>query len=93
MVDAFDRLARPVQKWIRHQGWSTLHEIQDRSIHAVLDDESDLIVMAPTAGGKTEAVFLPLISNCLKGEAESGFKVLSISPLKALIRLPLQMRS
>lgn len=85
MVDAFDRLARPVQKWIRHQGWSTLHEIQDRSIHAVLDDESDLIVMAPTAGGKTEAVFLPLISNCLKGEAESGFKVLSISPLKALI--------
>ena len=85
MVDAFDQLARPVQKWVRQQGWSTLHEIQVRSVHAVLDNERDLIVMASTAGGKTEAVFLPLISNCLEGESESGFMVLSISPLKALI--------
>lgn len=85
MVDAFDRLARPVQKWIRQQGWSNLHEIQVRSVHAVLDDECDLIVMASTAGGKTEAVFLPLISNCLERGTESGFSVLSVSPLKALI--------
>ncbi len=85
MVDAFDRLARPVQKWVRQQGWSTLHKIQVRSIHAVLDDECDLIVMASTAGGKTEAVFLPLISNCLERETDSGFSVLLISPLKALI--------
>ena len=33
--------------------------------HALLDNDSDLIVSASTAGGKTEAAFLPLISQVL----------------------------
>lgn len=45
-----------------------------------------MIVAAPTAGGKTEAAFLPLISKVLEDPpTNSGFSLLCISPLKALI--------
>ena len=83
---AFDKLARPVQKWIRQQGWRELRDIQTRSIRAICNSEADLIVAASTAGGKTEAAFLPLISQVLDAPEEGGgFDLLYIGPLKALI--------
>ena len=86
MSSAFDKLARPVQKWIRQQGWRELREIQTRSIRAICNSEADLIVAASTAGGKTEAAFLPLISQVLDAPEEGGgFDLLYIGPLKALI--------
>ena len=86
MSSAFDKLARPVQKWIRQQGWRELRDIQARSIRTICDSEADLIVAAPTAGGKTEAAFLSLISQVLDETIErSGFDLLYIGPLKALI--------
>lgn len=86
MSSAFDKLARPVQKWIRQQGWGELRDIQVRSIQAICDSDTDLIVAASTAGGKTEAAFLPLISQVLDHPVEgSGFDLLYIGPLKALI--------
>ena len=86
MSRAFDKLARPIQKWIRQQGWRELRDFQTRSIHAVLKSNRDLIVAATTAGGKTEAAFLPLISQVLDTAAKSsGFDLLYIGPLKALI--------
>ncbi len=86
MSDAFDKLARPVQKWIRRQGWQELRHIQARSIEVICDSKADLIIAAPTAGGKTEAAFLPLISAVLDEPAEiPGFALLYIGPLKALI--------
>lgn len=86
MSNAFDQLARPVQKWIRQQGWSELRDIQARAIRTICDSDSDLIVAASTAGGKTEAAFFPLISQVLDTPAEGGgFDLLYIGPLKALI--------
>ena len=86
MSSAFDKLARPVQKWIRQQGWRELRDIQTRSIRAICNSEADLIVAASTAGGKTEAAFLPLISQVLDAPEEGGgFDLLYIGPLKALI--------
>jgi len=83
---AFDKLARPVQKWIREQGWHELRAIQSQAIHDILDSDADLIIAASTAGGKTEAAFLPLISQVLEAPAgSSGFDLLYIGPLKALI--------
>ncbi len=44
------------------------------------------MIAAATAGGKTEAAFLPLISNLLsQPDRTRGFKLLYVSPLKALI--------
>ncbi|MBM1457923.1 DEAD/DEAH box helicase, partial [Sulfitobacter mediterraneus] len=86
MSSAFDQLARPVQKWIRQQGWRELRDIQARAIRTIYEGENDLIVAASTAGGKTEAAFFPLISRVLDEPAEGGgFDVLYIGPLKALI--------
>ena len=46
---------------------------------------SDLLVTAPTATGKTEAVFLPLLSELMGESLPHGFEVLYICPLKTLI--------
>lgn len=43
-----------------------------------------MIISAATAGGKTEAAFLPIFSS-LANEPETGIQTLCISPLKALI--------
>ena len=86
MTSAFDKLARPVQKWIRQQGWRELRDIQARSIRTICETDADLIVAASTAGGKTEAAFLPLISQVLDEPFGGiGFDLLYIGPLKALI--------
>jgi ATP-dependent helicase Lhr and Lhr-like helicase len=86
VTPAFDKLARPIQKWIRAQGWRELRDIQARAAQVVCDSDADLIVAASTAGGKTEAAFLPLISQVLDAPVEeSGFDLLYIGPLKALI--------
>jgi ATP-dependent Lhr-like helicase len=86
-MTAFDLLAAPVQKWIRAQGWRELRPIQSRAIQAILGGSRDVIVAAATAGGKTEAAFLPLISQMAAAGAggQSGFEVVYVSPLKALI--------
>lgn len=86
MSSAFDKLARPVQKWIRQQGWRELRDIQARSIRTIYATNADLIVAASTAGGKTEAAFFPLISQVLDEPFDgTGFDLLYIGPLKALI--------
>ena len=86
MNTAFDKLARPIQKWVRQQGWKELRDIQARATHVLMDGDRDLIVAASTAGGKTEAAFLPLLSQILDKPFEgSGFDILYVAPLKALI--------
>jgi ATP-dependent helicase Lhr and Lhr-like helicase len=82
---AFDRLAHPLRKWIRAQGWAELRPLQVQAIQAILGGEADQIIAASTAGGKTEAAFLPLISQVLESDASAGFDLLYIGPLKALI--------
>ena len=86
MATAFEKLARPIQKWVRGQGWRELRQIQAQAVHAIIDGNADLIIAATTAGGKTEAAFLPLISQVVDSPAQSsGFDLLYIGPLKALI--------
>ena len=64
-------------------GWVELREVQEECIAAVLSGEN-LVVLAPTAGGKTEAAFFPLISRMLS-ERWTGLSILYVSPLRALI--------
>ena len=82
---AFDRLADPVRRWVWDKGWYSLRDIQERAIHTLLNDDRDVIIAAPTAGGKTEAAFLPLISSVLEEPSEGGFDLVYVGPLRALI--------
>lgn len=64
--------------------WAELRPIQVEAIHAILGGKGHLIVSAMTAGGKTEAAFLPILSRILEAKAR-GVQALYIGPLKALI--------
>ena len=81
---AFEMLASSIQRWIWKQGWTTLNEIQEKSIPIILKADSDVIISAATAGGKTEAALFPILTS-IDSDNSFGCKVLYISPLKALI--------
>ena len=82
---AFDLLAEPVRRWIWDQGWTELRDIQERAVTTLLEEDRDLVIAAPTAGGKTEAAFLPLISSVLTEPGPGGFDLVYVAPLRALI--------
>ena len=87
---SFEMLHEGVQRWIWQQNWTGLRDVQERAVPLLLHGQGDLIVSASTAGGKTEAAFLP-IASVLAEEAEDGggpgvgFRAIYVSPLKALI--------
>lgn len=53
------------------------------SIDAYLDG-NNMVVLAPTAGGKTESAFFPVMSQMLE-ESWDGVSILYVSPIKALL--------
>jgi ATP-dependent Lhr-like helicase len=63
--------------------WTELREVQERTYSAVATG-SDVLVIAPTAGGKSEAALIPVMDDILKN-GRMGVACLYISPLKALI--------
>ena len=81
---SFDRLHPEVRRWIRDEGWTGLRRVQDDAIRTVLDGDTDVVIMAGTASGKTEAAFLPLLTQAAETGGE-GLTILYVSPLKALI--------
>ncbi len=82
--DAFDRLSPAVRYQIANGlGWSGLRPVQALSTEAILDG-ANCVVLAPTAGGKTEAAFLPLLSK-MDVEDWRGVSVLYVAPIRALL--------
>lgn len=81
---SFDRLHPEIKRWIWEQNWEELRDVQDRTIGAILDSASDVLIAASTAAGKTEAAFLPILT-AIAERSEKGLAVLYVSPLKALI--------
>ena len=80
----FDRFHPALQHHIVNSlGWRELRPFQDTVIPQLLDGQH-LIILAPTAGGKTEAAFFPVLSRMLT-EGWSGLSVLYICPIKALL--------
>jgi len=80
----YEKLDPRIQRWIWEKGWDQLRDIQEKAIPLLLEGTQDAILSATTASGKTEAAFFPLLTLAAK-KAESGFCLLYISPLKALI--------
>lgn len=81
---SFERLHPEVQQWIWSQGWTSLRDAQEWAVPALVEADQDVIIAASTAAGKTEAAFLPILTNLLNHNSPAG-AVLYISPLKALI--------
>ncbi|MEU8186689.1 DEAD/DEAH box helicase [Micromonospora carbonacea] len=64
-------------------GWPELRPLQRAAIAPLLDGD-DALLLAPTAGGKTEAVTFPLLSRMAQ-EGWTGTSVLYLCPLRALL--------
>lgn len=84
MSRAFDRLGPALQyQIVNGLGFAELRPVQEVAIPPVLDGKN-CVVLAPTAGGKTEAAFFPLLSR-MDTEDWRPVSVIYVSPLRALI--------
>jgi len=63
--------------------WTDLRDVQERA-YVAISSGNDVLVIAPTAGGKSEAALIPVMDDILK-HGRSGIACLYLSPLKALI--------
>lgn len=81
----FRLLAKPVQEILEERGLSEPTDPQRDTIPFVLGGENVLLV-APTGSGKTEAALLPIFSRILGQPEREGLSVLYITPLRALNR-------
>jgi len=80
----FASLHPTLQGVLAHRlGWDNLRPVQEEAALAAADG-NDLLVVAGTAGGKTEAALIPVIDAVLKGGLP-GVSCICLSPLKALI--------
>lgn len=83
-MSAFDRLHPALQHHVVNSlGWRELRPLQEASINPILDGRHALL-LAPTAGGKTEAAVFPALSRMLS-ENWSGLSIIYVCPLKALL--------
>ena len=83
-MTGFDRLHPALQHHIVNSlGWRTLRPLQEQAIAPLLDGAHALL-LAPTAGGKTEAAFFPLLSRMLS-EDWRGLSLLYVCPIRALL--------
>ncbi len=64
-------------------GWPALRPLQDQAVAPILDGY-DVLLLAPTAGGKTEAAVFPLLSR-MTAQEWRGTSVLYLCPLRALL--------
>ncbi len=74
-------LPAPFAEWFAARGWG-LHPHQRAMLNAARTD-ADLLLIAPTGGGKTLAGFLPSMIDAWERRHE-GLHTLYVSPLKAL---------
>src|SRR5436309_1873370 len=81
---SFELLHPQIQEQLYRMAWLKLRPIQCAAISQFFQGTSHLIISAPTAGGKTEAAFLPILSQIIQKPA-GGVRAIYASPLKALI--------
>ena len=82
----FSLLVKPVQKLISEKGFTSPTDPQKEAIPPILEGYNVLLI-APTGTGKTEAAILPIFSKFIElAEKPPGIKILYITPLRALNR-------
>ena len=83
-MSAFDRLTPALQYQIVYTlGFRGLRPVQEQAIDAVLEGKN-CVVLAPTAGGKTEAAFFPVLS-AMDAADWAPVSVIYLSPIRALL--------
>ena len=83
-MSTFSRLPPRLQGAIVSRlGWTSLRPVRELAGEVILDGKN-AVVLAPTAGGKTEASVFPVLAGLMENEA-LGVGALYIAPIKALL--------
>lgn len=83
-MSVFSRFAPRLQEAIvARLGWSSLRPVQELAGEALLSGKN-AVILAPTAGGKTEASMFPTLSELMEHPAD-GVGAIYIAPIKALL--------
>jgi ATP-dependent Lhr-like helicase len=84
-LNVFDLLAEPVRGGLAELGFSKPTLPQVMAIPPILAGDN-LLLIAPTGTGKTEAVLLPIFSKLVQNKLKCGIRIVYITPLRALNR-------
>ena len=83
-MSVFARFSPRLQEAIvARLGWTSLRPVQEEAGTALLEGKN-AVVLAPTAGGKTEASVFPTLSRLID-EPLPGVGAIYIAPIKALL--------
>jgi ATP-dependent Lhr-like helicase len=81
---AFSCLHPKIQEKLYTMEWTEIRPIQKDAILELYTTDHNLIISAKTASGKTEAAFLPILSQIVEKKGV-GISAIYVGPLKALI--------
>lgn len=84
-TDVFQMLAPSLSNALAELGFSKPTLPQAMAIPPILAGENVLLI-APTGSGKTEAVLMPIFSDFIQQEDKKGISIVYITPLRALNR-------
>ncbi len=80
----FNKLAPFIQEYIYRNNWTELRDFQEEACRVIFDTDLHLLLSSATASGKTEAAFLPALTE-IYNSSQKSVGILYICPLKALI--------
>ena len=83
-MNVFNRLSPFIQDFIYQNKWEEMRGNQVAACEVIFDSDDNLLLSSGTATGKTEAAFLPVLTELYSNPSRS-VGVMYISPLKALI--------
>ena len=85
--NVFSVFVKPVRRLVEERGFQTPTRPQKEAIPKILKG-INILLISPTATGKTESAILPIMNMLIQSEARirHGIKVLYITPLRALNR-------
>jgi ATP-dependent Lhr-like helicase len=85
MGNVFRSLSKPLRRAIFEEGLTIPTEPQEKAIPLIREGKNVLLI-APTGTGKTEAAILPILDALVTTPREGGIRFLYITPLRALNR-------
>ncbi|MEM2885190.1 MAG: DEAD/DEAH box helicase, partial [Thermoproteota archaeon] len=85
MVSDFNLLSEPIRSGLKELGLDSPTGIQTEAFAPILEGQNVLLI-APTGTGKTEAAVLPILDTLLRLGRRAGISLLYITPLRALDR-------
>jgi len=81
----FETLSEPIRNALAESGINSPTPPQTIAIPRIMAG-CNILLVAPTGSGKTEAVLLPILDQLTKSEHRQGISVIYITPLRALNR-------